>query len=65
MIARLNALRTRHGILQAKIDAEHCRPRPDTIRVKILKKMRLKLRDQIARYERMLVSSRHELSSLS
>jgi hypothetical protein len=40
MIARLNALRTRHGILEAKIDAEHSRPRPDTIRVKILKKMR-------------------------
>lgn len=63
MIARLNALRTRHGILQAKIDGENSRPRPDTIRVKILKKMRLKLRDQIARYERILVGPRRQISS--
>jgi hypothetical protein len=65
MIERLNALRTRHGILEAKIDAEHSRPRPDTIRVKILKKMRLKLRDQISRYERILVGSRRQMSSQS
>lgn len=63
MIARLNALRSRHGILQAKIDAEHSRPSPDTIRVKILKKMRLKLRDQIDRYERLLLGSRRQASS--
>jgi len=62
MIARLNALRTRHGILQAKIDREHLRPRPDTIRVKIMKKMRLKLRDQIARYERILAGARGQIS---
>ena len=62
MIARLNALRSRHGILQAKIDAEHARPSPDTIRVKILKKMRLKLRDQIERYERILLGSRRQAS---
>ena len=63
MIARLNALRARHGILQAKIDAEGLRPSPDTIRVKILKKMRLKLRDQIALYERLVVGSRRQISS--
>ncbi|MDP2119503.1 MAG: YdcH family protein [Hoeflea sp.] len=63
MIARLNALRARHGILQAKIDAEGSRPSPDTIRVKILKKMRLKLRDQIALYERLVVGSRRQISS--
>ena len=63
MISRLNALRSRHGILQAKIDAEHSRPSPDTIRVKILKKMRLKLRDQIERYERILLGSRRQASS--
>lgn len=62
MIARLNALRSRHGILQAKIDAEHSRPSPDTIRVKILKKMRLKLRDQIERYERIVLGSRRQAS---
>ena len=63
MIVRLNALRTRHSILQAKIDAEHSRPRPDTIRVKIMKKMRLKLRDRIARYEHILTGPRHQTSS--
>ncbi|MBU4530924.1 MAG: YdcH family protein [Hoeflea sp.] len=63
MIARLRALRARHGILQAKIDAETSRPRPDTIRVKILKKMRLKLRDQIALYERLVMGSRRQISS--
>ncbi len=63
MIARLNALRSRHGILQAKIDAEHLRPKPDNIRVTILKKMRLKLRDQIERYERILLGSQRQTSS--
>lgn len=51
MIAHLEALRARHGILQSKIDRESARPRPDSIRMKILKKMRLKLREQIYRYE--------------
>ena len=55
MIAHLEALRTRHGILQAKIEREHSRPRPDSIRVKILKKMRLKLREQIHRYELAII----------
>lgn len=63
MIARLNALRTRHGILEAKIEAEDLRPRPDTIRVKILKKMRLKLRDQIAVYERLMAQPQRRISS--
>ncbi len=54
MIAHLEALRARHGILQSKIDRESSRPRPDSIRMKILKKMRLKLREQIYRYETML-----------
>lgn len=51
MIAHLEALRARHVILQSKIDREHARPQPDTIRMKMLKKMRLKLREQIYRYE--------------
>jgi hypothetical protein len=57
MIAHLNALRARHGILQSKIDRENSRPRPDTIRMKIMKKMRLKLREQIYRYETTLAKS--------
>ena len=60
MMARLKALRARHGILQAKIDAETSRPSPDSIRVKILKKMRLKLRDQIALYERVVNGQRRQ-----
>lgn len=65
MIARLKALRARHGILEAKIDAERARPRPDGIRVQLLKKMRLKLRDEIARYERLVTRSRRPLSAQS
>lgn len=63
MIARIKALRTRHGIVQAKIDREHLRPRPDTIRLTIMKKMRLKLRDQIARYEHILAGAHRQIST--
>lgn len=51
----LKALYARHGIIEAKIHGEQCRPRPDSLRVRALKKMKLKLRDQIRTVERQLV----------
>lgn len=52
----LKALYARHGIIEAKIHGEQCRPSPDSLRVRALKKMKLKLRDQIRTLERQLVS---------
>ncbi|MEP3280298.1 MAG: YdcH family protein [Stappiaceae bacterium] len=51
MLNRLKALRTRHEILDAKIDREQKRLRPDVLRVSAMKKIRLRLRDQITRIE--------------
>lgn len=43
----LKALRARHSIVAAKIDEEQRRPRPDGIRVRALKKIKLHLKEQI------------------
>ncbi|MFN7091735.1 MAG: YdcH family protein [Allorhizobium sp.] len=48
----LKALRARHSIVAAKIDEEQRRPRPDGIRVRALKKIRLHLKEQITLLER-------------
>ncbi|MDN2568247.1 DUF465 domain-containing protein [Aquibium sp. A9E412] len=48
----LKSLRTRHDIVQAKIDAEQSRPRPDSLRIMALKKIRLGFREQIEFLER-------------
>ena len=48
----LKSLYARHGILEARIHGEQCRPAPDSLRVRALKKMKLKLRDQIETMER-------------
>lgn len=57
MYARLNALKFRHDILESKIQGEMSRPRPDDIRLKLLKSMKLKLRDEIASIEQFLISA--------
>ncbi len=49
---RLTSLYARHGIIDAKIQGEQSRLRPDSIRINSLKKIKLKLRDQIALTER-------------
>lgn len=54
MLNRLKALQTRHEILDAKIDREQKRLRPDELRIGAMKKIRLRLRDQITRIERVL-----------
>ena len=48
----LKALRARHSIVAAKIDEEQRRPRPDGIRVRALKKIKLHLKEQITLLER-------------
>ncbi len=51
MLNRLKALQTRHEILDAKIDREQKRLRPDELRISAMKKIRLRIRDQISRVE--------------
>lgn len=43
----VKALERRRREVQAKIDAEMARPRPDTLRLLSLKKLKLHFRDQI------------------
>lgn len=56
MYPRLHALRVRHDILESKIHGELTRPRPDHLRLTLLKRMKLKLRDEIAGIERALAA---------
>ncbi len=48
----LKALYARHGVIDAKIIGEQNRPLPDDMRLRALKKMKLRLRDQIRIMER-------------
>ena len=56
MYARLKALKVRHDILESKIQGEMSRPRPDDLRLRLLKRMKLKLRDEMAGIEKLLFS---------
>lgn len=49
----LKSLKARHGIVQTRIEEEQKRPKPDTLRMSALKRLKLHLRDQIALLERM------------
>lgn len=49
----LKALRNRRAKVAASIEAEQARPAPDHLKVGMMKKMRLRLRDQIEFIERM------------
>jgi len=49
--ARIEALRARHGALEARIGAEHRRPLPDTSVLQKLKREKLRLKDELARYD--------------
>lgn len=49
----LKALRNRKAKVAASIEAEQTRPAPDHSKVGMMKKMRLRLRDQIEFIERM------------
>lgn len=43
----LHTLRKRRAALQDRIDEEHARPAPDSLRLRGLKKLKLHLRDRI------------------
>lgn len=47
MQRKLEALKARHEILEAKIRAEQIRPRPDEFQIMHLKRLKLRLREQI------------------
>lgn len=50
----LRALQARHAIMETRVMEEQRRPKPDPIRLRALKKIKLQLRDQIASIERLL-----------
>ena len=49
----LKSLRARHEIVDTKIRIEQQAIQPDSVRLSILKRIKLRLRDQIAALERM------------
>ena len=56
MMQLLKALKARHALIANKIDDEQRRPRPDGIRVRSLKKIKLHLKEQIAMLERAKIT---------
>lgn len=54
MYARLDALRSRHGLLESRIQGEMQRPCPDSLRLAQLKRKKLRLREQIVEIEAAL-----------
>lgn len=52
--ARRHALERRHARLEAKIAQESARPLPDPMRVQWLKRIRLRLKDEVASLEGVL-----------
>ncbi len=51
MSRKLKNLWTEHAILEAKIDREQRRPLADNLRLSSLKRMKLAIRDEIAKLE--------------
>jgi hypothetical protein len=49
----LKSLRHRRAGIQSRIDEEQTRPAPDHVRLTVLKKLRLRFREQIEFIERM------------
>lgn len=54
MYTRLKALTNQHGILEDQIRREQLRPAPDMLHIQTLKKIKLRIRDEISRLERAL-----------
>lgn len=62
IVTHMRSLKTRHAILDGQIDVEHTRPAPDQQKLQWLKVRRLMVRDQIARYETLLLDLRSFLA---
>lgn len=56
LIRRFNALLFRHGMIQKQIDAEQRAPRPDSIRLFRLKRLRLVLKDSMRKTARKMAA---------
>jgi hypothetical protein len=52
-IERLDSLKARHAGLEAQINEEAKRPHPDDTTIHALKKEKLRIKDEIARLERV------------
>ncbi|RIK94213.1 MAG: hypothetical protein DCC73_06520 [Proteobacteria bacterium] len=50
--SHLSALESKHATLEKSIDAESCRPVPDTLKITELKREKLRLKEEIQRYQR-------------
>jgi hypothetical protein len=48
----LEQLRARHAALETAINAEQARPHPDELELHDLKKRKLQVKDQLARFDR-------------
>lgn len=55
MLNRLYSLRKKHEILNAKIDYEQHRVRPDFLKLQTMKKIRLRYKEEIAMLETRLL----------
>ena len=58
----LRALKARHAIMETRVTEEQRRPRPDPIRLRSLKTIKLQLRDQIASLERILGETKGQVT---
>ena len=56
MERKLRALLARHAIVEAKIQYERNRPAPDDLKLGSLKRIKLRLKDQIATLEQIVVT---------
>jgi hypothetical protein len=53
MTAHVESLRSKHADLDAKIADEERRPHPDEATIHALKKLKLRIKDELATLERM------------
>lgn len=63
MTRLMNLLKARHEIVQSRIDVEQTGLRPDSLRIAALKKIKLGIRDQIAKLERLGKDGRMQTAS--
>lgn len=63
LAARITALKARHFELEAKLVREQARPAPDSVQLGRLKRRKLLIKDELARYEGVLRSLGRRLSA--
>ena len=56
-VERLDSLKARHAGLEAQIAEENKKPHPDDTTIHALKKEKLKIKDEIARLERVTATT--------